>query len=544
VTELKVPYSLSIVPLVLFLIAATLAWSRNWLLERANVQSWLRLAISVVAIVSLVTGAIGGYRVFEVPRPEAIWQPNWLAIVASTRNSQATSRPAGDVHTAILYRQALAEIRVWQPGAVHSTDDERESLKTSAISGWQEATENERRLLSDNQIALKTALDATARESCAFSEPTNCGPLVTLILLSARQLEADGRLDEALGRYVAVLRLARHVASDGAVDRWFLGLQLETLVGAWLPLWAAHPEQSPERIRNGTTRIAGELARFPLVSDAVRRTQQTFRKQVAGDWSEIHRGDKNVEGSWEQVQLSILQHFPWERTRAQRALDLVCVDQLQCALLLEQSLAIPGKDISSLAELVGGNERKTAWARRYSELKSVGWNVDYGYGWDRTQSIPWNWVETTPIIMKISHGLSANAVVWQATTSRELRRRAMLLSLELLEWKAAHGEYPTRLDELVGVGTDTVLDPYNAREFGYRPQGFPSPLGFIDGKLGGVTVVGPGKGVFWSAGPNNARVMISWRSDHDPPVFETAGWTATEQNFRDLSQVPLAFPLP
>jgi hypothetical protein len=103
---------------------------------------------------------------------------------------------------------------------------------------------------------------------------------------------------------------------------------------------------------------------------------------------------------------------------------------------------------------------------------------------------------------------------------RELPLRALLLRLELAAWKSAHGEYPARLDDLPDAGRAVTIDPYTGNEFGYRPNGFPSKVRFINPATYLEEVVAAGQPLIWSAGPYNVRIVPFRHSPDVSPEFE------------------------
>ena len=75
--------------------------------------------------------------------------------------------------------------------------------------------EQQREFLKKNADALALELEACGRRSCAFSDADTFS-LDLLLKLSGHELEADGKLDEALERYLSAAHVVIQFAQAGA----------------------------------------------------------------------------------------------------------------------------------------------------------------------------------------------------------------------------------------------------------------------------------------------------------------------------------------
>ncbi|MGQ0637606.1 MAG: ABC transporter permease [Planctomycetaceae bacterium] len=545
-TFIEVPLRISVVPLLAVLILATLAWSRNWLFERATWRSWLTLAGGLGLALVAVWGAVGRYRLQEVPGLESVWWPTTIADFTKSREELMRPPTDDELETARMYERAVADLPQ-TPRSSYVPEWETDMPRAkSAVSGWEFATPQERDLLAAHRDALELALAATARESCAFFDPSRpqaqlsadarptdrCRDLATLILLSARELESEGRLGEALDRYVAALRLARHVANRGSVRQWWVGWGIEAMVVRWIPQWAVHPDQTSWNLFNASTRLLKEVDRMPPLQEAVGIVHLALRQAIEGDWADIEPPNGANYPPWFRGALHLMPRiFPWERSRALRVLDLVAVSQTQCLDVLNAALNDPATDVSEWAEFLGARSAflrpDPTILRRLSGV--VSWTVAsraelLGAATLRggvSDQVPWKYAATTPILSGILP--TDNYGIWHPRLEQELSRRALALELALIAWKQRHGAYPNRLDELAGVlqpsgvWPESILDPYSGREFGYRSAGFPTPVMFPDGP------VQSGDTVLWSAGPTRARV-VPVQTKQGAVEFKVADW--------------------
>jgi ABC-type transport system involved in multi-copper enzyme maturation permease subunit len=534
----EVPLWIAVAPLVVFMLVATLAWSRNWLLESATWRSWRRLALAIVAELLLVWTGVGMFRVLEVPRLDDVLQAHGIQ---SNPFPHASVLPitTAEAETAQMYRRARSEF-TWKRGRPWESED----TGKTARDGWEFARDEERKLLAENQKALETTLAATARASCAFTDPSRPQPdsishqglddypeLVNLILLSARQLESEGKLDDALERYVAALRVARHVAGRGPTWRWSAGASIERVVADWLPRWAACPGQSAEQIESAFRRVREELSRFPPLSEALQIDRLWIRYIIDRDWSDLlAESNEGVPGT-ARVAVSLFDRVcPWERYRARRLHDLLSFLELCYADTVEHSLATRGADPSALVKSAGSPAPDVDLFPRAPAAQS------------RSDEIPGKWARTTfPWYL---WQFRDKSYVVQTRLFRELTLRALLIQLSLAGWKNAHGQYPARLDDLADANWAVTSDPYTGSEFGYRPAGFPISVRFINPTTYREAIVPAGEPVLWSAGPFNVRIVRLHQAPDQAPQFGTVGANGPIDERREKHVGAYVFTLP
>jgi hypothetical protein len=500
--ELQVPQWFSTVPLIVFLLVTTLVWSRHWLLESATWRSWRRLGLAGGTTLVLIWAAIGVFRVLEVPTLDRILRDRPALLPVPFHLADAAPATAEEIETARMYRRARSEFqgkggRPWESDGKGKT----------ARDGWESARDEERQLLAENQQALATALAATARPECAFTDPSrpDSGPpqgaasdgyleLLNLILLSAHQLEADGKLDEALERYISGLRLARHVASHGSEFEWNTGAHVERVVGDWMPFWASHPGQTPERIEAGARRVREELDRFPALSEALQNQRAYMRHFFDDNWSEVFAELDRQGPNPAAIAVRLVDRLcPWERYRARRLQDLVSFVELSEVDAVERALVTPGVQPAAL------------WPPAIAQPMGEGADQLLGGSHNRSEEPPWKWTKTTfPWILE---SVRDERYVVHARLARALSTRALLLRLALAAWKNAHGEYPVDLDSLPEVGDFMLIDPYSGQEFGYRPRGFPHEVRFGNPLSNRGEVVAAGQPLIWSVGPYGVRIV-------------------------------------
>ncbi len=526
--EMRVPPMLSAAPVFVILLATTLGWSRNWLLEQTTPRSWLRLCLVLVGSLGVVWGAIGVFRVFEVPHPD------FVDNIAPLREAQGRPITADEAATADLYRQALAQIK-WLgsgPGGMSQV-----AFKATPA-GWDQATDDKLLWLAENRDALRIALSATERPACAFNDPqrpltdwnlnlvseSEFRWLATLILLSARELEAAGKFDEALDRYVATLRLARHVASRGTRGEWLEGMRIERMVGEWIPAWAAHPDQNVERIETSLRRIEREVNQFPTLRDALSTEHYLISRALQGDWSRLmSMPHSQATDEIRMVTRAMDVCGPWERVRALRVLDLFEASQINCADILAVALAVPGRDMVQIAEDVAAVSTTGDALQDAVNLQALGSFGNHSGasaffgpdapGRNSKERIPWNWIRTTPLLREFLP--PDHSHIWQTGLRRELSLRIMRLRLKLAAFQKTHNAYPDQLS-FTSFGMDAI-DPYTGAEFGYLPHGHPTLIRIVNGVTDAPSLVEAGTPIIWSAGPWNIRFFNGLAVSNDVP---------------------------
>jgi hypothetical protein len=498
----------SVWPIPVVLLVATRVRAADWMLERTTWSARARLfAVLGVPAATLLVG-VAAYRVFEIPASGPGFSPEEFL------------RPVlhEETETAELYRSAIAimtPLRAADPATPQTRDPD------FAKDGWDHAAPQEREWLAANQKSVERTLDASRRDACVFRDPKSMRfddslkteqdtrHLAWLLLLDARRLESEGQLDEALDRYLAMMRLGRHVANRGTYIQWLQGSAIEGMPGGHLPLWACHPEQTPERVRKALRELETVSKDFPPASDAVKAEYVVLRRVLESDPAEIAAALGRPEGGTVLVLWGRL--MPWEVARACRLQNVLTARDLATVEMVERELAASHWEFLT----------KDPFFR--------------GVGSDQSAEYAQQLV-TTPYVQGL---YPAAYTMMQGPVRRATQLRAFRIIIALKSWQAEHGELPRTLVDLVGEYFDRLpADPFTGQAFGYKPEGFPTPIYFA---APNQFEYEPGTPVLWSASFERAQLVQYGANEQGIPHYQMLGQQRNSFGYRPAGW---AFPIP
>ena len=458
----------SVAPIPLVMMLATWLRSRHWVLERNTPKAWLQVVVSLGVPAAILLTAVPMYRVYEIPEVDP-----GFSIEAFARPATAEERATAD-----MYRRAR-DLLVARPKVVVGDVTNASDDTTGQPVDPQEAlraplTAEDRAWIGANEKSIALVLEASARGACIFTDPTSSNyglsapdfaiKLGRLLSAHARLLEEEGKLDEALERYLAGLRLSLHVREHGLILDQLIASATEELVYDRLPFWAAHADQTPERIGRAIEQLRKITGGLPPKAEAIKAEYIRYHRFFSGDpeafdlFSGTEEEARTIALMWNLMR--------WEFTRARRLLDVRIKSDIQWLNRCQSALQ-RGTTLSDLGKAKTTDEME-AWQRNTALITRI-------YFW--------------------SDGLV------EQEYKIETRRRATRLILALVAWKLEHGELPETLDELIGAGLERLpIDPYSGRPFRYFSEGLPTPLVWSSQSYSKKFVVPVGAPFVWSAG--------------------------------------------
>lgn len=478
---IDVPVWWSVAPLVLVLFAATRYWSPTWMIEGYTLRTLSRLALFLLKPAVALWIVLGVYRVCEIPRTAIPDQ--------EARHSRDGYSPTSHYYYEIdkavrIHMAAVTEVnrtkqlmpaaapvglagvgeRPAAPPVPEPVSDDQgiplPELEADVASALLEPISDEDREALD--LALSKMLQATDSVFCDLWQNSMTSGwfskfpkyawrfMAGLLWKSARQLELEGKLDDAFVRYLSALRFARHIGYLSPVEDWSASLYVEKTTCEALIRWADHKQQTPQRVRDAIQRLQQEFALYPDLTGNVLIEYGHFRERFAR-WPDLPPNSGEPRPTWETrftaATLGVL--FPWESKRAYRVLDVVTAEQLQTIVDLEMRLAKPACNM-------------LAWD---------GWEAGDIRKWDR---VPWFWQMTLENATRRTLAfIPEYRQVFFLRINQETTRRGTLLLMALVAQRRVREKLPEKLQELVDTYFDALpLDPWNGQEFGYRPTGF------------------------------------------------------------------------
>jgi hypothetical protein len=412
------------------------------------------------------------FRVVQIPSVVPLKAPSYV-VTPSSRETGA------------LYAKAAVAIKEIQremgpDGPIHREID-------AAQKTWDQLQPAEREWLLANGTPLRIAFEASIQPDCTLVDPNTLTydtvlytvqelrQLADLLTLSARQHEAAGELDQALDCYATIFRLARHGAQNGGIVQWSIARAITRKACEAMLLWAAHPEQSAERIRKAITIVDEHRRSFPSLRAAAELIYHLCRPFVL-DSSVINDPKRH---HWIYRTAAFL--MPWERMRSFRLFDELNVPRIRKIGELETRL----KDPMDSGAFPGHDSFEWQYSTQEKEWLRLTLGDDLSF---------WGATHLNQFLLKYEADL-----------------RGLMVALALYGYKLEHGAFPERLDPLVGPWLKQMpVDPFTGQDFGYRPDGFPHLIE-IDGdppiQLPAATPL------LWSAGPRRLAVWPSRDGD-------------------------------
>ena len=481
---LDVPWLWSAVPIPLVLLLATWLRTPHWLLERNTLRAWMPIALTLALPALAIIAGVCAHRVYSVPLVDPGFDPQAFAQPGTSEARE----------TAEMYRRALDmyldnpfEPPKREAGAVETPTGPAEPL-----------TAMEMALVDHYEAALRLAVEAGQRPSCSwFSSGTtwrhswvNLGSVGRLLVTSARRLQSEGDLDAALERYLAALRLSARLRRGESLPS--IGSNLEQQVYEYLPSWAAHADQTPERIKAAIAQVEAAQQGMTVPSDGIKADYLKLRAKLDRDLAvrlfdlDYREGDGFVLA---------LQRLPWEAGRSRRVLNLFTDRDLDYCNRVESAVRA-GEPV----EFPGAPEFSPHWQ---ASLRTTPW-IERFYGFSKVPSLTSGFILT------------------------ETRRRAVRLQMALAGWKTEQGELPERLDQLVGPFLKQLpTDPFTQQPFEYFPKGLSQPevhesRDVLQPDVRYGEVISPGKPLLRTP-PTPGRFFDGRSSRRESSVFEIPG---------------------
>ncbi|HUY33834.1 MAG TPA: hypothetical protein VMV69_13880 [Pirellulales bacterium] len=403
----------SIAPVPVAALFATWLRAPDWILERKDWRARTRAASLLVPAAALFA-AVVVFRIIQVP-----FAPRPITAVEAPATPEA-------LETATMYRRAAEML-----------------TPAGGLRRWMQGTES----FEPVEPAMALAVEASRRESCAMDDVTwlelrsdydrDCDRAMSLafyLRCHAAVLQREDKLDDALSRYMAVLRIARHLRQQSRLVAVVTAGQLERDVLNELPAWAGSQGQTPARIKGAIGELTAIIDRFPSPSLALEGEYESVRQLIASEpaaWP--------VETDQERWIIAAARWMPWERTRARRLLDRMAEED-RAGLFRVLTALRANEPVPPVLQ----------FARDEQTMECL---------------------RTTFLVGGI-YGSAAGLASLECELGT--RRRATRLVLALVAYRLEHGKLPEALSDVRPEGE--LRDPYTGLPFFYLREGLASDL--------------------------------------------------------------------
>lgn len=489
---------LSILPIPVVLLAATWLRAPDWVFESRRWSARLRATAALLVPAVVVLGGIAIYRVRQIPLVSAGLD------VASARAEFSSGESATNLFESAVVNNRLAY------------------------------GESDKQFVAANRAVLQQLLAASRLPRPMFRSqrdgieliPANVLDINNLVVASGRELERDGSLDEAFGRFMAALRIGCQSGLpgqgfyDGNVNAWNA---LSRSIFNEFVVWAAQKGQTPARIRDGISRLQKISQKNLWLKQQMEWWYVFAENRIKSDaglllpWS---RQDQEKESEQESFCMRI---FPWEKNRSLRMLNLLTATAIDRLEFLQTAM-VEGRAANTYinSEYWGsqGNDNFTVEASDAPSAARFSANEKSDL---LATTLPTDLGEI---------GFFGRQVARQAVRF-EAARRAAMICMALRAYRQEHGSLPESLDQLKGAYFGEVpLDPYSALPFRYFPKGMPSwDAPDVDDQARYVEAISPGTPGIWSTGSNlsasalmvNGKEEITYTYRH-LPIYSGTTW--------------------
>ncbi len=421
----------AVLPIPIAFLFATRITANDWINERRGAAVVARkLAVLVVPVL------VGCFVIYTRWHQIPVMHPNFN-VTALTPEQIEEGR-----ETARLYAQAWAKLQEAgklpePPQDLHSLTDIYQARVSEANRAW----------LGEHQDLVQLALQISKRKrvvpsaealfNSAYVETRVMEALKDILLQSALQEQEEGKLDEALTRYLAAEHIGEHS------HQWYqarglahpMGDMGDNYVLVRILAWANQAGQNSQRIRRAIDGLNQIWSNSQPVEVGVMHNYHWALKTINGgriprDYPlGLPEADPFMQWYW--------RIFPWERARAERL------------------AAVEAK--FNLSEI-------ESTYRRIQENQPVAPSTKTSF----SQQIQ-RWHESTPGFGTFRLGPYLRGAIPRTISIR----RGVTLVLALEGWRCDHGQLPESLDELVPTWfTQLPLDPVSAQPYEYLPRGF------------------------------------------------------------------------
>lgn len=423
----------------------------DWLTERTGRWPRIRLASVIIIPFGLLTATWAVLRVVTVPATaapglEQAWFPNQAPLTGPIDTALRSARDQLLQHENRLEFQKIGS-------------------RDGAPPIWSDLSLEQQSFVIDNEDVVQELMAVADRNrSSKFRENGfdagilsnhNLDSIQNLLCCDARRLEADRALNDALERYLTVLRIARHRVQGGAWWEWRAGNQWQTHLWRWLPGWVMADGQSSTNVRNGLARLTEEWHQFPTASRALNNTL-FLDWHILQEWTSLQNWPvTEVPPRYRQadflgdVRGQVYLLMPFEKVRAERIL------------------------LRRYASLFQQLRQKANWNAYGTKPTNRLFMLNYGGTTSAAveDATMQEWLASSPLAD--AFGVPDLEDTVSRVTNREMAYRMAVLAIWLTDTARETGQYPRTLAAIASKlpNNFTPADPWHRDDFLYFPDG-------------------------------------------------------------------------
>jgi len=524
-----------VLPLGLGAMLATWLWMPVWMVGKSLLRTWPKLAVPVLVALVMISTTLPTARLDQLKEVDDLKLQFLIEPLEVSVQKFNESEPEA-LETALRYEQLYYKYR-------------EELLAIREEDALNESTERRDAIV---QRTLEELDEVSRRPVARFSLYQSDSHVATLYLLAwteAQRLTQEGNLSDAFERYLTAVRVYRHrlqqqpsqvVRENQTILHRKYQIPAMEHIAEGIRDWAQHEAQTSDQLRGAITDLQRVFADFPSPRDAILADRELIREIVLGEMPPGYLESERTSAS--RYLALLLNMLSWEQRRG-----IVAVNALAALQLNNADAVASAIDSSAIRTLL-----------RYLPYRTPIFVNDTFFGGDR---------DSLQKAARVSVEILSSALVVQAFYDARIfglfqgwvneitRQRALLVELALLAYRLDHGEYPERLDQLVGVYLEKLPpDPFSGQNFHYRPQGLDYDLDWGHHREKWIP---KGTPLLWSVGIRDSQltgptlrkirddvtVEGGWVPDQDGVEREAFYFTELELGGRGWSQ-NLVFVLP
>ncbi|MEO2045351.1 MAG: hypothetical protein ABGX16_02115 [Pirellulales bacterium] len=368
-----------------------------------------------------------------------------------------------------------------------------------------------------NQPVIEDLIELSQRPFCYFpvavllNDYCLLDDLKELLLVDAQQLQVNGKLDLALDRYLALLRIESHEL-NGQSTFWVSQKLKETkrsrtIENAMVEQWATHPDQTCARLREAIDKLNACPALLTRPADAILVEWQRIHAIVLGTELPSIFSHENTQPRWSDYLAWLANKLPQERQRALVALDR---NTSQTLNYLTGAMHRLGNFSPQYAKELRQLVRQASWwgaPEPNQLLYDLARNLEPSLSRQNVNAMNWTGftqasassfqASTSFLVTQEFNHLGFRIFLYRYIDS-EIVRRGLKLQLALLAYRLEHDAYPDMLSELVPEYIQALpIDPFSGEAFQYRPQGISQSMSSPS--------ISANTPCFWSVGMHNSE---------------------------------------